>query len=80
MKELELAEKLGSLVKKDTVYSQLFTFTRELRDALLAIPDRISDEVIAVTDSRNRVHTTIYDAIAEVLLKLSETKDRTLGE
>ncbi len=79
LKELELAEKLRTLVNRDTVYSQLFTFTRELRDALLAIPDRITDEVIAVADNRTRVHTTIYDAIAEVLQKLSETKERTLG-
>jgi phage terminase Nu1 subunit (DNA packaging protein) len=80
LKELELAEKRGTVVQKEAVYSQLFAFHRELRDALLSIPDRISDELMAVADSRNRVHTTIYDAIEEVLQKLSETKERTLGE
>lgn len=80
LRELELEEKRGTLIKKEVVYNQLFAFHRELRDALLSIPDRISDEVMAVADNRNHVHTTIYDAIADALSKLSETKERTLGE
>lgn len=80
LRHLELEEKRGTLIKKELVYSQLFTFHRELRDSLLAIPDRISDEVIAVSDNRSKVHAAIYDAISETLLRLSETKERTLGE
>lgn len=73
--ELELQEKEGSLVQKSVIYDQLFAFGQELRNALLAIPDRITDQVIAECDNRTKVHTTIYDAIANELQKLSDMQN-----
>lgn len=69
--ELELQEKEGSLVLRDRVNEQLFSAGKELRDALLTIPDRITDLIMAA-DNRTMVHNTIYDAIAEELQKLAD--------
>lgn len=68
---LELQEKEGSLVSRDRINEQLFAAGKELRDALLAIPDRITDLIMA-EDNRTMVHNTIYDAIAAELQKLAD--------
>lgn len=69
--ELELQEKEGSLVSRDRINEQLFSAGKELRDALLAIPDRITDLIMA-EDNRTMVYNTIYDAIAGELQKLAD--------
>lgn len=69
--DLELQEKEGSLVSRDRVNDQLFAAGKELRDALLTIPDRITDLIMA-EDNRTMVYNTIYDAIAAELQKLSD--------
>lgn len=69
--ELELQEKEGALVERVLVEAQLFAAGKELRDALLAIPDRIADIVMAAGD-RTTVYNTIYDAIAAELQKLAD--------
>lgn len=68
---LELQEKEGSLIPRDRVNEQLFAAGKELRDALLAIPDRITDLIMA-EDNRTAVHTVIYNAIATELEKLAD--------
>lgn len=69
--DLELQEKEGSLVSRDRVNDQLFAAGKELRDALLTIPDRITDLIMA-EDNRTMVYNTIYDAIAAELQKLAD--------
>ncbi|WP_298032139.1 hypothetical protein [uncultured Alistipes sp.] len=69
--ELELQEKEGSLVSRERVNDQLFAAGKELRDALLTIPDRITDLIMA-EDNRTMVYNTIYDAIAAELQKLAD--------
>ena len=69
--DLELQEKEGSLVSRDRVNDQLFAAGKELRDALLTIPDRITDLIMA-EDNRTMVYNTIYDAIAGELQKLAD--------
>lgn len=69
--ELELQEKEGALVERVLVEAQLFAAGKELRDALLAIPDRIADIVMTAGD-RTTVYNTIYDAIADELQKLAD--------
>lgn len=69
--DLELQEKEGSLVSRDRVNDQLFAAGKELRDALLTIPDRITDLIMA-EDNRTIVYNTIYDAIAAELQKLAD--------
>ena len=52
-----------------------FAAGKELRDTLLAIPDRITDVVMA-EDNRAIIHNTIYDAIADALQKLADFQTR----
>ena len=73
--ELELQEKEGALVSRERINAQLFAAGKELRDTLLAIPDRITDVVMA-EDNRAIVHNTIYDAIADALQKLADFQTR----
>ncbi|WP_300726264.1 hypothetical protein [uncultured Rikenella sp.] len=70
--ELELAEKEGSLVAKATIDAELFAAAQEIRNALLVIPDRIVDQVIAEAANRNKAHSVIYNAIADELEKLAD--------
>lgn len=44
---LELKEKTGELVSKAEVYKQLFAFGQAVRQAVLAVPDRCIDEILA---------------------------------
>ena len=73
--ELELQEKEGALVSRERINAQLFAAGKELRDTLLAVPDRITDVVMA-EDNRAIVHNTIYDAIADALQKLADFQTR----
>ena len=77
--ELELQEKEGALVSRERINAQLFAAGKELRDTLLAIPDRITDVVMA-EDNRAIIHNTIYDAIADALQKTRgfSNKDRPM--
>ena len=75
LKELELKKMEGSLLNKDEVFTQLFDFHQELRNALLAIPDRITDTLIAYSEDRNKVHQLINEAIASELDNLKRFAD-----
>lgn len=70
--ELELKEKDGTLVSKELVDSELFAAAQEIRNSLLAIPDRIIDQVIAEASSRNKAYNVLYEAIAAELEKLAD--------
>jgi hypothetical protein len=75
IKELEFKEKEGSLVKKDEVYSQLFDFHKNIRDSLLAIPDRIVDTLLSYGNDRNKAYELLYESIAGELDKLKTITD-----
>lgn len=72
IRELELQEKEGSLIKRDAVYNELFAFGQNLRNSLLAIPDRIADIIIAESNDRTKVVNEMYDTISSELQKLSD--------
>lgn len=78
IRELEYKEKLGKLVDKDAVYRELFNAGKELRTALMAIPDRCIDDVLACM-SRNEAHSFLYKAISEALEMLSDIENRKFG-
>ena len=63
-------------MQKDVVDSELFAAAQEIRNALLVIPDRIIDQVIAESDNRNKAHGIIYNAIADELEKLADIGTR----
>ena len=69
--DIEIKRQKEILVEKARVYDQLFAFGNELRNAILSIADRITDNVIAACDNRTKVHNIIYNACAEELERLS---------
>lgn len=75
--ELDYKKKLGTLVEKDKVYSSLFALGKEMRTALLAIPDRVTDDMLA-SSSRNDAFNILYEAIAQTLEQLSDIQNRPI--
>jgi hypothetical protein len=69
--EMEVRVKMGKLVDRDTVYSNLFAAGQEIRINFLTLPDRYIDDIRAAA-SRNEAHTILVDAIAEVLKEVAE--------
>lgn len=70
LSQIEYEEKLGKLVDKEKVYKSLYGVGQELRESILAIPDRHIDNILAC-HSRNEAHIMLYEALAEALEKLS---------
>lgn len=70
---LEYEERNGSLVKKDRVTLQAFQLARAIRDALLAIPDRLAASVAGESDERT-VHEMLRVELVGVLGHLREAK------
>jgi DNA-binding transcriptional MocR family regulator len=71
LKELELKEKTGALTSRDEVYRELFAIGKELRVALVAIPDRVIDDLMA-SANRNEAHGILLRAISTVLEQASD--------
>lgn len=69
---LDLKERKEELVKKDDVYKALFAFGQQIRVALMVIPDRVIDAVLA---SRNRAeaHQLLTGEIHSALENLTKT-------
>lgn len=68
---LELEEKKGTLVPKAEVDAELFAAGRELRDAILAVPDREIDNILA-SGSRAKARIILYNALAFELRRIGE--------
>lgn len=73
--QLNYKKKAGILVEKDKVYAALFSAGREIRSAMMNIPDRYIDEIVAAQD-RNKAHTILTQAIAEALESVSGVEKR----
>jgi hypothetical protein len=68
---IRLRRMKGELVDKDTVYKALFQFGKMLRDSVLAVPDQITDTVMAA-QTRTEVHRIITESLEDSLRQLSE--------
>jgi hypothetical protein len=75
--QLNYKKKAGILVEKDKVYAALFSAGREIRSAMMNIPDRYIDEIVAAQD-RNKAHTILTQAIAEALESVSGVEKREI--
>lgn len=75
---LEVERLKGTLVERDEVYRQLYQASTEIRSALMSIPDRITDELIANMDDRNSVYRLLTDTLNNELTRLSDMKDRDI--
>ena len=71
--ELELAEKSGSLVRRDEVEAAVFGLARQAQEALDAIADRLSTQLAAETDPA-RVHQLLSDDLRRVMQQLAAAR------
>ena len=75
---LEVERLKGTLVEREEVYRQLFQVATEIRSSILAIPDKITDDLIAISDDRNSFYKLLVDTINNELTVLSDMKDRDI--
>lgn len=68
--KLDYEERIGKLVPAEQVKVDAFKVARSVRDALMNIPDRVSNLLAAETDPA-KVHAMLADEIRIVLSKLS---------
>jgi len=73
MAKIEFEEKAGTLVKADAVKVEAFKKARQVRDALLTMPERISGQLAAETDP-HKCHQMLTAEITAALMELSESK------
>ena len=78
IKELEFKEKEGSLVSKEEVFKELFTFGQEMRDAFQVIPNQVAANIAAAGGNINKITTLLSTAIHDVLEKLSKIETQEL--
>ena len=69
--QFELRQKEGRLVDRDEVHNALFANARNVRDAILGIPDRIAELLAAESDS-GVVCRTLDEELREALELLSQ--------
>lgn len=75
--QLQLHEKTGQLVKKSDISKKLYEMGQEIRNSLMGIPARITDNLIEIKD-RNEFQIFLENAIAEELEKLTDVVSRDL--
>lgn len=73
---MEVEERSGNLLRKDEVYSQLFNFGNELKNGLLSIPDRITDDLISLADNRNSFHKLLTESLSAELERLAKFNEQ----
>lgn len=79
LKQLEYEKEIKKVVDKDKVYKVLYGMGKEIRKALMAIPDRVIDDVLAAP-TRQHAHTILQEAIATVLESVPEILNRPIYE
>ena len=73
LRELELGRKKGELIERVKVEADAFRIGRTVRDALLALPDRLSG-VLAAESSQQKIHALLTKEFRQCLEALSNTK------
>jgi hypothetical protein len=76
---IELLQLKGSLLKKDAVYMQLFEAGQMLRDTIMAVPERITDEIVSVNGNRTQIRKIITEALASSLEGMTDLYTKKLG-
>lgn len=77
--ELKVKKLQGLLVDKSKVYSALFSFGKEMRVNMQAIPDRFIDDILSA-GSRNEAHTILFNAISDALESLTDLSKTDLAK
>ena len=60
----------GELVEKESVYTVLFNFGKQVRDSITSVPDQIIDSLMACK-TRTEAHKMLTDALEDALRELS---------
>lgn len=76
---LDVEEKQGKLIDKQQAYRALFAMGVEIRTALLGVPDRVVDDMMAST-TRHEAHKILYDALESELLRLASILERDIAK
>lgn len=76
---IKLRKETGELVNKEAVYRQLYGFGQSVRNALLVIPDRAIDEILAAPN-RSTAHQVLTKYVHEALTKLTDVDNLTFQE
>lgn len=64
--EMTYRKKMGELVEKKKEYAELYSKGQEIRNSLLAMPDRIIDSLLACP-TRNDSHTLFVEEMSKLL-------------
>lgn len=75
---LDYEEQIGHLVSADRVRRDAFEVARIVRDAVLALPDRLSPELIGITDQA-AMHGAITKALVAALDELTNGIEKRFG-
>lgn len=76
MAKLEFEEKSGRLIGVDKVKVEAFKVARTVRDAILNIPDRISNELASFAGDPGRVHQRLTEELVLALEELVNANKR----
>ena len=69
----------GSLVERDVVYRQLFEAGQMLRDAIMAVPDRITSDIVAAAGNHTQIRKILTEALASSLEGLADVQTNKYG-
>lgn len=75
--KLELQKLQGSLIDKAATQRALHAAGEELKTAILTIPDRVIDDLMA-QNTRADAYTLLHDVLADTLRAVAETLKRAL--
>ena len=76
LKEIHLKKEQGAVVDRESVDRALFAAGDEIKQALLAMPARIVDELIAMRGDRHGAINLMEDNIRQILMKLADAKQQ----
>jgi len=77
--KLKYEQESGKLVAKEDVYRALFGFGKELRETAMAIPDRITADLVAANSDSGLIHAILSAAIAEFLETMADIETRKIA-
>ena len=79
MAQMEARKMAGELVVKETVYKQLFEAGQQLRDAIMAVPNRVTAEIVAAEGNHAKIRKIMTEELAGVLEGLTDIYRKEIG-
>lgn len=73
--ELEYNQKIGKLVDADQVRTEAFNMARTVRNAFLAMPDRLAG-MLAATDQEDECYKILTDEVVKILENLVDSNGK----